>query len=92
MSSTKPRPLPPHVATEVTAQAGRFRYRVLAYRPLEYMEVTDVVCLAIERGWVEEPAPHACVTIYTSIGARETATSRSAHSSGPLPMGIERCL
>lgn len=69
---------PPSVATIVTAQGGRRRYRVLAYRPLDYPELVQTVEMALAHGWVIEPDAGAEAVIYTSIGIDRTRSEAQA--------------
>ncbi|MBT6277689.1 MAG: hypothetical protein HOI95_26585 [Chromatiales bacterium] len=97
---------PPRVATSVSACEGQINYRVLAYRPLDYAEVTHIVGTSLALGWIDQPPAGETATVYTSIGLTqavapsqgcETEVTPNRPESAvvaptlrPPPMGIER--
>ncbi|NKC13586.1 MAG: hypothetical protein GKR94_15760 [Gammaproteobacteria bacterium] len=82
---------PPSVVTTVTALAGQLTYKVLAYRELDYPEVTRLISMLLEQGWIEEPQAGETATVYTSIGL--SPSSVPVETPKPVhPLGIERWL
>jgi hypothetical protein len=56
-----------YVENFITAQGGKFTYRVLAYRTLTTEEMVPLVFAALNTGQVSEPAPGATATLITEI-------------------------
>lgn len=77
---------PPTIATRITAEGGRRRYCVVAFRALDYEEMKLVVGLSLELGWVREPEAGEETVIYSSLGLYESPAGATA----PPEMGRER--
>ncbi len=51
----------------ITAQNGKFKFKVYAHRYLTYEELKEVVWQALQDGTIEEPEPGTTATLVTSI-------------------------
>lgn len=58
----------PDIENVITAQDGRFTYRVMAYRHLSEEERISAVWKALQAGVLKEPPPGGTATLLTEIG------------------------